>query len=77
MAMTDVYSTVLSDEIIPQPPAKSAQKWVNNLLMQLEADGFDGYGKPVRALGSTVATSKNTIAHLSNACRCLFSTYSQ
>jgi hypothetical protein len=40
--MTDVYSTVLSEETISQPPAESAQIWVDTLLLQLELDGFAG-----------------------------------
>lgn len=67
--MTDVYSTVLSDEIISQPAADSAQGWVNNLLMQLELDGFSGHGKPVGALDGTGTTSKNSNTQLSDACR--------
>lgn len=38
--MTDVYFTVLSEEMISQPPAESAQRWVDTLLKQLELDGF-------------------------------------
>ena len=38
--MTDVYSTVLSEEMISQPPAESAQIWVDTLLKQLKLDGF-------------------------------------
>jgi hypothetical protein len=39
--MTDVYMTVLKDEIIfSQTPAQAAKKWFDSLIMQLQIDGF-------------------------------------
>jgi hypothetical protein len=70
--MTDVYSTVLSDEITPQLPAESAQQWFDNLLMQLELDGFNGHDKNGEGLDGI---SHNSSLLLSNACRYFFHTY--
>jgi hypothetical protein len=39
--MTTVYKTVIHDQIIPkQPPEQAARGWVDNLLLQLQLDGF-------------------------------------
>jgi hypothetical protein len=64
--MTDVYTIVLKDELVPQSPMKSADGWVNNFLMQLELDGFNGLGKDKGLVG---AVSSNDNAQLSNSCK--------
>jgi hypothetical protein len=60
---------VLCDEITQQPPAESAEGWVNNLLMQLELDGFDGYGKCIGGWVEPDTASEKSNAQLSHACR--------
>lgn len=62
--MTTVYRTVLSDQITPeQPPEQAARRWVDNLLMHLQLDGF-GIGSP-----------PHDISHNSSKCKLPCSVY--